>query len=137
MENGPKRRRFYKSQSTICLDDLSSDANAAHVNNDQRIIAKPTSNFVNTPLGQRLFSLGFPAFDAPTKRTSPTLPEGFLHACRWCRKKIDKDMYMYGDFSAFCSLKCRENQMIADNYIVEICSTSGSTAEETGGIKNK
>ncbi|RHN57268.1 hypothetical protein MtrunA17_Chr5g0438541 [Medicago truncatula] len=97
METGPKRRRFYKSQSTICLDDLSSDANVAHVNtNDQRIIEKPTSNFVKAPLGQRLFSLGFPALDAPTKRTSPALPEGFLHACRWCRKKIEKDRYMYG-----------------------------------------
>jgi len=27
--------------------------------------------------------------------------------------------------------------MIADDYIVEICPTSGSTAEETGSIKNK
>ncbi|RHN51547.1 putative Zf-FLZ domain-containing protein [Medicago truncatula] len=97
METGPKRRRFYKSQSTICLDDLSSDENVAHVNtNDQRIIEKPTSNFGKAPLGQRLFSLGLPALDAPTKRTSSALPKGFLHACRWCKKKIEKDTYMYG-----------------------------------------
>jgi len=98
METGPKRRRIYKSQSTICLDDLSSYANAAHVNtNDQRIIEKPTSNFVKVPPSQRLFSLGLPpALDSLTKRTSPALPEGFLHACRWCKKKIEKDRYMYG-----------------------------------------
>jgi len=97
METGLKRRRLYKSQSIICLDGLSSYANATDVNtNDQRITEKPTSNFVKAPLGQRLFSLVLPALDSPTKRTSLELPGGFLQACHWCKKKIEKDRYMYG-----------------------------------------
>ncbi|EPS65802.1 hypothetical protein M569_08975 [Genlisea aurea] len=42
--------------------------------------------------------------------------EHFLDRCKYCKNRIDptRDIYMYGDFGAYCSVDCRAKQMELD-----------------------
>ncbi|KAL5098653.1 hypothetical protein RYX36_002980 [Vicia faba] len=138
MGSNSKRRRFGSSFSLTSLDDSSVGVVACgEIVNDQSITQNPTSDN-DVVLEGKQFSLDLSASNVATKKTSPTMLGEFLEACRWCKTKIQEEVYMYGIFSAFCSPKCRQNQMISEKYIVDVCSKqSRSAKEEAGGINKK
>lgn len=96
MGPNPKRRRFGSSFSLTSLDDSSAGIVACgQIVNDHSIIQNPTSDNVVVLKGKQL-SLDLSASNAATKKTSPMLLGEFLEACRWCKKKIQEEIYMYG-----------------------------------------
>ncbi|XP_073024456.1 FCS-Like Zinc finger 6-like [Primulina eburnea] len=62
----------------------------------------------------------------------------FLRACFLCQRRLvhGHDIYMYRGDSAFCSLECRQQQMVQDERL-EKCSVASKkdagTAASTGG----
>ncbi|KAF3457103.1 hypothetical protein FNV43_RR01760 [Rhamnella rubrinervis] len=55
---------------------------------------------------------------------------GFLKKCAWCKFDIDADVFMYGDFGAFCSFKCRNYQLRSDGYNI------GNALDDTPTAQN-
>ncbi|GMI93651.1 hypothetical protein HRI_003034400 [Hibiscus trionum] len=49
-------------------------------------------------------------------RSSPADESCFLKSCQLCRKKLslDKEVYMYRGDQGFCSIDCRERQIVLD-----------------------
>ncbi|CAN0887069.1 Protein INCREASED RESISTANCE TO MYZUS PERSICAE 1 [Linum grandiflorum] len=66
-----------------------------------------------------LFSIGSPPED---QKHDPRRPPGkgyseFLKECYLCRKELGMGrVYMYGYLGAFCSRKCRKNQIVLDEF---------------------
>ncbi|KAM7516795.1 hypothetical protein LguiA_006378 [Lonicera macranthoides] len=54
----------------------------------------------------------------------------FLRSCSLCKRRLvpGRDIYMYRGDSAFCSLECRQQQIIQDERKEKLCSSFASTA---------
>lgn len=85
----PKRSRISESESLEGVDDHKQ------LSQNSTLPAAPQ------PQDKQIMSLGLPTSD-PTKRSSPPPFGKFLEACRWCKKKLIKDIYMYGYVSLSC-----------------------------------
>ncbi|CAL5187371.1 unnamed protein product [Lathyrus oleraceus] len=138
MDPNPKRRRFGSSFSLTSLDDSSTVVvDCDQIVDDQNIIQNPTSDNVMVLKGKQL-TVHSSVSNVATKKASQMMFGEFLKTCRWCKNTIEEEIYMYGIFSAFCSPKCRQNQMISENYTVDMCSKkSDSAKEETDDINKK
>lgn len=96
MDPNPKRRRFGSSFSLTSLDNLSADVVACdQIVDDQNIIQNPTLDNVMVLKGKQL-TVHSSASNVATKKTSQMMFGEFLKACRWCKNKIEEEIYMYG-----------------------------------------
>lgn len=59
-----------------------------------------------------------------TKR-APRSEKDFLSGCHFCLRSLDHyDIFMYGGNKAFCSLECRQHQMLVDHRNA-VCKAAG------------
>ncbi|VVB06705.1 unnamed protein product [Arabis nemorensis] len=54
----------------------------------------------------------------PGKEIGEAEVKNFLEICRFCKKNLrhDEDVFMYGQFGAFCTENCRAKQMVCDIF---------------------
>lgn len=79
-------------------------------------ISQGKSNVVVKPALKISFPTSRKHHHGPASRSPADDQSCFLKSCHLCRKNLslDKEVYMYRGDQGFCSIECRERQMILD-----------------------
>ncbi|KAK3410654.1 hypothetical protein EUGRSUZ_J02600 [Eucalyptus grandis] len=98
-------------------------------NQSNRILVKPS--LISTQIGKSSSALPLPPSN--TARCCICDTDCFLKSCHLCQKRLSphKDIYMYRGDEGFCSVECRERQIVIDEMTEMEMMARASSASST------